>query len=138
MPTLGAILPRRRWGTRCPWISVGLRRMNGAMPTRVRSHSKINLGLAIGPPRPDGFHPLATLYQTLALYDVVTISATRAASTAITLTSNHPGVPTDQRNTAWRMVERCLDRLPLHAAVRIHTTKKLPIQGGMGAGSANA
>jgi len=108
------------------------------MPTRVRSHSKINLGLAIGPPRPDGFHHLTTLYQTLALYDVVTVSATPAAATSITLTSNHPAVPTDQRNTAWRMIERALERLHRHAAVTIHIEKNLPIQGGMGAGSANA
>ena len=108
------------------------------MPTRVRSHSKINLGLAIGPPRPDGFHHLTTLYQTLALYDVVTVSATPAAATSITLTSNHPAVPTDQRNTAWRMVERALERLHRHAEVTIHIEKNLPIQGGMGAGSANA
>jgi 4-diphosphocytidyl-2-C-methyl-D-erythritol kinase len=108
------------------------------MPTRVRSHSKINLGLAIGPPRSDGFHHLSTLYQTLALYDVVTVSAKRAAVTAITLTSNHPGVPTDHRNTAWRMVARCLERLHLQAEVNVHIQKELPIQGGMGAGSANA
>jgi 4-diphosphocytidyl-2-C-methyl-D-erythritol kinase len=112
--------------------------MNQVMPTRVRSHSKINLGLAIGPPRPDGFHHLTTLYQTLALYDVVTVSASRAAATSITLTSNHPGVPTDGRNTAWRMVERCLERMHLHAEVTIHIQKDLPVQGGMGAGSANA
>ncbi len=115
-----------------------LRRMKQVMATRVRSHSKINLGLAIGPPRPDGFHHLSTLYQTLALYDVVTVSAVRASATAITLTSNHPDVPTDQRNTAWRMVERCLERLHLQAEVTIHIEKNLPIQGGMGAGSANA
>ena len=46
-----------------------------AMATRVRSYSKINLGLAIGPVRADGFHGLATLYQTLALHDVVTVEA---------------------------------------------------------------
>ena len=45
------------------------------MATRVRSHSKINLGLAIGPVRGDGFHGLATVYQTLALFDVVTVEA---------------------------------------------------------------
>ena len=45
------------------------------MATRVRSYSKINLGLAIGPVRADGFHGLATLYQTLALHDVVTVEA---------------------------------------------------------------
>ena len=75
------------------------------MPTAVRSHCKINLGLHIGPPRPDGFHGLSTLYQTLALYDIVTVSAKRLPAdetTRITLTSNHPQVPTDSRNTAWR------------------------------------
>ena len=41
------------------------------MATRVRSFSKINLGLAVGPARPDGFHALTTLYQTLALLDFV-------------------------------------------------------------------
>ena len=45
------------------------------MSTIVRSYSKINLGLAIGPVRPDGFHGLTTLYQTLGLHDLVTVSA---------------------------------------------------------------
>ena len=49
------------------------------MSTLVRSYSKINLGLAIGPPRPDGFHGLTTLYQTLELHDLVTVEAARAA-----------------------------------------------------------
>lgn len=108
------------------------------MATHVRSFSKINLGLAIGAPRSDGFHGLTTLYQTLALHDVVTVSASRAAQTSLTLTSNHPWVPPDARNTAWRMVERCLTRLGITAAVRIRIQKNLPVQGGMGAGSANA
>jgi 4-diphosphocytidyl-2-C-methyl-D-erythritol kinase len=108
------------------------------MPTHVRSYSKINLGLAIGPVRADGFHGLTTMYQTLALHDVVTVSAVRAAETSLTLTSNHPWVPPDARNTAWRMVERCLTRLGVTAAVKIRIQKNLPIQGGMGAGSANA
>jgi 4-diphosphocytidyl-2-C-methyl-D-erythritol kinase len=111
------------------------------MPTHVRSHSKINLGLAIGPVRADGFHGLATLYQTLALYDVVTISARRlwaGGESTIRLTTNHPRVPTDARNTAWKMVERTLARLGIAAEVAIHIQKELPVQGGMGAGSANA
>jgi 4-diphosphocytidyl-2-C-methyl-D-erythritol kinase len=108
------------------------------MPTRVRSYSKINLGLAIGPVRPDGFHALTTLYQTLDLHDLVTVRAVRAAGTTISLTTNHPFVPRDGRNTAWRMVERCLARLGVAAEVAIHIEKRLPVQGGMGAGSANA
>ncbi len=108
------------------------------MATKVRSYSKINLGLRIGPPRPDGFHGLTTLYQTLALYDCVTVDAVRAPETSLTLTSTDPRVPTDARNTAWKMVERTLRHLDVRAAVTIRIEKRLPIQGGMGAGSANA
>jgi 4-diphosphocytidyl-2-C-methyl-D-erythritol kinase len=108
------------------------------MPSRVRSYSKINLGLAIGPPRPDGFHSLATLYQTIALHDIVSVAARPAARTRIQLTASDPRVPRDARNTAWKMVERTLEHLNLTATVNIRIEKNLPIQGGMGAGSANA
>jgi 4-diphosphocytidyl-2-C-methyl-D-erythritol kinase len=108
------------------------------MPTCVRSYSKINLGLAIGAPRPDGFHSLATLYQTLALHDLVTVYARRADRTRIRLMSNDPRVPCDWRNTAWKMTEKILSSLDLRAEIKIHIQKNLPIQGGMGAGSANA
>jgi 4-diphosphocytidyl-2-C-methyl-D-erythritol kinase len=108
------------------------------MPTRVRSHTKINLGLAIGPLRPDGFHQLTTVYQTLALHEWVTVEARQAAATRITLSSSHPRVPTDAGNTAFRMVQRCLQMLDLNAEVHIDIDKQLPLQGGLGAGSANA
>ena len=109
------------------------------MATRVCSYSKINLGLAIGPVRPDGFHELATLYQTLALHDLVTVEAKPSTGESrITLTTNHPQVPTDARNTAWKMVELALKRANVAAEVTIHIEKSLPVQGGLGAGSANA
>lgn len=113
------------------------------MATRVRSYSKINLGLAVGPTRPDGFHGLATVYQTLALHDIVTVTARTAAETLITLTSNHPGVPRTKtgdaaKNTAHKIVAGALARLNFVAEVHIDIHKTLPVQGGMGAGSANA
>ena len=108
------------------------------MPTVVRSHAKINLGLYIGAPRPDGFHGLATVYQTLELHDVVTVTARPAATTSLRLTSNDSRVPTDSRNTAWKMVTLALEALGLSAEVEIHIEKRLPVQGGLGAGSANA
>ena len=113
------------------------------MSTRVRSFCKINLGLAVGPARPDGFHALTTLYQTLALHDLVTVTAQLAAETSITLTSNHPGVPRTERgdpekNTAFRIVDLALRELGLTAEVTIDIQKRLPVQGGLGAGSANA
>ena len=108
------------------------------MPTAVRSHAKINLGLGIGAPRADGFHALVTVYQTLELYDVVTVTARPAAATALRLTSNDARVPTDGRNTAWKMVSLALEALGIAAEIEIHIEKRLPVQGGLGAGSANA
>jgi 4-diphosphocytidyl-2-C-methyl-D-erythritol kinase len=108
------------------------------MPTAVRSHAKINLGLGIGAPRLDGFHALATVYQTLELHDIVTVTARPASATAIRLTSNDARVPTDARNTAWKMVELALKIFDRTAEVEIHIEKRLPVQGGLGAGSANA
>jgi 4-diphosphocytidyl-2-C-methyl-D-erythritol kinase len=108
------------------------------MPTTVRSHAKINLGLGIGAPRADGFHGLVTLYQTLEVHDLVTVSARPAAATSIRITSNDDRVPTDERNTAWKMAALALEGFESTAEVDIHIEKRLPVQGGLGAGSANA
>jgi 4-diphosphocytidyl-2-C-methyl-D-erythritol kinase len=108
------------------------------MSTAVRSHAKINLGLYIGAPRADGFHGLATVYQTLEMHDLVRVSARPADATRIQLTCNDLRVPTDEKNTAWRMIALALEALGVRAEVAVEIDKRLPVQGGMGAGSANA
>jgi 4-diphosphocytidyl-2-C-methyl-D-erythritol kinase len=114
------------------------------MPTRVRSFSKINLGLAVGPILPGTpFHALTTCYQTLAAHDLVTVSARPAPMTTITLDADHPSVPRTEtgdaaKNTAYRLVELALNLLNLSAKIHITLNKRLPVQGGLGAGSANA
>ena len=108
------------------------------MPTAVRSHAKINLGLYLGSPRGDGFHSLVTAYQTLEVHDIVTVSAARSAQTELNLSCNEPRVPCDERNTAWRMVSLALEEMGVRAEVAIHIDKRLPVQGGLGAGSGNA
>ncbi len=107
-------------------------------PSTVCSFAKVNLGLRIGPPRPDGYHDLSTLYQTIALHDEVTVEAEVASVTSITLSSNDPRLPTDSRNTVHRMVSAALDTMGVAASVRVRLQKNLPVQGGLGAGSANA
>src|ERR1700739_3865715 len=67
-----------------------------------------------------------------------TVPAGPAPSTAIRLTSNDKRVPTDNRNTAWKMVALALDSLGVQAEVAIHIEKRLPVQGVVAAGSANA
>src|SRR5579863_10681935 len=98
------------------------------MPTTLRSHAKINLGLYIGAPRADGFHSLVTVYQTLEMHDIVTVSARPAAATSIRLTTNDDRVPTDERNTAWKMAVLALDALQVTAEVEIRIEKRLPVQ----------
>src|SRR6266568_1357861 len=98
------------------------------MSTQVRSHAKINLGLAIGPTRPDGYHGLVTIYQTLELHDLLTVDARPAGQTSIRLTTNDRRVPTDHRNTAWRMVEKGLAAMGVMAEVHVQIEKALPIQ----------
>jgi 4-diphosphocytidyl-2-C-methyl-D-erythritol kinase len=108
------------------------------MPTTLRSFAKINLGLAIGPTRADGFHSLTTLYQTIGAHDLVTVEAHPAEKTSITLASNDGRVPLDERNTAFKAARLALDLKKTAAEVHIHIDKRLPVQGGLGAGSANA
>lgn len=106
------------------------------MAVRVRSFAKINLGLVIGPRRPDGFHELRTLYQTLALHDRLTVEVGKG--TGIEIRCSHPQVPTDESNTCHRIARLALDALKTRARVTIHIEKRLPVQGGLGAASSNA
>jgi 4-diphosphocytidyl-2-C-methyl-D-erythritol kinase len=135
--TAGSFQLRLQWARQRERMVAKALKSTG-MATTVRSHAKINLGLYIGAPRADGFHALATVYQTLEMRDLVTVTARRAAETAIRISSNDGRVPTDGKNTAWKMVSLALDALGVTAAVEIHIEKRLPVQGGLGAGSANA
>src|SRR5712671_6422097 len=106
------------------------------MPVSVRSFAKINLGLYIGPLRADGFHDLRTVYQTIALHDVIRVSV--AKGTGIEIFCADPRVPCDQSNTCHRVAERVMDELGANGRVTIEIEKRLPVQGGLGAGSSNA
>jgi 4-diphosphocytidyl-2-C-methyl-D-erythritol kinase len=106
------------------------------MATSVRSFAKINIGLKIGPAREDGFHELRTIYQTIALADVVRVDVGRGLGIEIACKDRR--VPTDESNTCWRVAERVLKALKTRGRVRITIEKKLPVQGGLGAASSNA
>ena len=108
------------------------------MPTVVRSHAKVNLGLFLGAPRPDGFHALATVYQTLEMHDLVTVTARLAEANSLQISSNDPRVPTNSSNTVWKMISLALEQLGVCADIEVHIDKRLPVQGGLGAGSGNA
>ena len=106
------------------------------MTVSVRSFAKINLGLYIGSLRADGYHDLRTVYQTIALHDVIRVSVGRG--TGIEIFCADPRVPCDGSNTCYRMAERVMEELGANGRVTIEIEKRLPVQGGLGAGSSNA
>ena len=112
------------------------------MTIAVRSFGKINLGLYIGAARADGFHDLRTVYQTIALHDVIRVTVDRTSGRGsgieITCKNNDPRVPLDSSNTCYRTAERVLSELGAPGRVRIDIEKRLPVQGGLGAASSNA
>jgi 4-diphosphocytidyl-2-C-methyl-D-erythritol kinase len=109
------------------------------MTVTVRSFAKINLGLYIGAVRADGFHELRTVYQTIALRDVIRVSVVLGLGSGIEIlcTNKDPRVPLDSSNTCYRIAERMLDALGAKGKVIIEIEKRLPVQGGMGAASSN-
>jgi 4-diphosphocytidyl-2-C-methyl-D-erythritol kinase len=106
-------------------------------PVTVRVPAKINLHLAVGPLRGDGYHELSTVYHAVSLFDEVTVAATQ-----------HPGVevhgegagevPTDGTNLAWRAVELVAAHAGRVPNVRVVLRKGIPVSGGMAGGSADA
>jgi 4-diphosphocytidyl-2-C-methyl-D-erythritol kinase len=109
------------------------------MTATVRSFAKINLGLRIGAARADGFHELLTVYQTIALHDVIRVSVKPAAGNLhIEIRCANPNVPCDKSNTCFRVAERVMKALQAKGQVVIEIEKHLPVQGGLGGASANA
>jgi 4-diphosphocytidyl-2-C-methyl-D-erythritol kinase len=106
------------------------------MIVTVRSFAKINLGLRIGAPRADGFHELLTVYQTIALHDVIRVSVGRGSG--IEIRCDDPRVPRDESNTCHRIIARAMAGLRAKGRVTIEIEKRLPVQGGLGGASANA
>ena len=106
------------------------------MAVTVNSFAKINLGLCIGALRPDGFHELRTVYQTIALNDVISVQV--GAGTGIEIRCSDPRVPKDQSNTCHQIVARATNDLKVPGKVIIDIDKRLPVQGGLGGASSNA
>ncbi|MGB0118784.1 MAG: 4-(cytidine 5'-diphospho)-2-C-methyl-D-erythritol kinase [Terriglobales bacterium] len=108
------------------------------MTVTVRSSAKINLGLYIGAGRADGYHDLRTVYQTIALHDVIRVSVGRGRGIEIVCTNKDPRVPLDSSNTCYRIATLVLDELGANRKVTVEIEKRLPVQGGLGAASSNA
>jgi 4-diphosphocytidyl-2-C-methyl-D-erythritol kinase len=101
--------------------------------------AKINLDLRVLGTRPDGFHDLKTIFQSLMLFDNVTVTSRRGP---MALTCDEPDIPTDQRNLVWKAAS-LLHRVTTGKSspprgIAIDLRKRIPAEAGLGGGSADA
>jgi 4-diphosphocytidyl-2-C-methyl-D-erythritol kinase len=108
-----------------------------------RAPAKVNVHLAVGPLRPDGFHELRTVYLAVSLYDAVTarpgdgLSLTVAGEGA-TAAAGADRVPADRTNLVWRAAELLARHAGVAPDAALAVTKTIPAAAGLAGGSADA
>ena len=102
-----------------------------------KAYAKINLVLNIGDLRPDGYHDIQTIMQSLELHDDVTVEQT--GGTGITVTASVDTIPTDESNLAVKAVKAFAAKTGVPAeGLSIHIEKRIPVAAGLGGGSSDA
>ncbi|WP_019873268.1 4-(cytidine 5'-diphospho)-2-C-methyl-D-erythritol kinase [Sporichthya polymorpha] len=102
----------------------------------VRAPAKVNLQLAVGPLREDGYHDLATVFHAVGLYDDVI--AEPAEDIAVTLAEPDPEVPLDEGNLAVRAANALAEATGIAEGVHLRLVKRIPVAAGLAGGSADA
>ena len=103
----------------------------------IEAAAKINLSLDVVGKRPDGYHLLATVMQSVAWSDRVYLELDRQGN-GLMLLSDTPGIPLDERNIAYRAARLFLEAAGLDAGVRIYLEKRIPEAAGLAGGSSDA
>jgi 4-diphosphocytidyl-2-C-methyl-D-erythritol kinase len=101
----------------------------------VKAPAKLNLYLEVLGLRPDGYHELETVMQTVSLYDEL---ALELASSGIRLVTSSPDVPQDRTNLAVRAAELLCHYAHRELGATIRLEKRIPVGAGMGGGSSDA
>jgi 4-diphosphocytidyl-2-C-methyl-D-erythritol kinase len=106
----------------------------------VRAAAKVNLCLGVGPVRDDGYHPLATVYQAIGMYDDVTLAPAETWQLQVRAHEriDVSEVPLDDTNIALRAGRLLAAHHGLDRAALIVIDKGIPVAGGLAGGSADA
>ena len=115
-----------------------VRSNNGGMRlsmVTILGRAKINLTLDILGLRGDGYHEIATVMQSLALADTLTLSRQERG---ITLTVDMPGLEADERNLAHRAAALIIKECDVRGGVHVDLAKRIPVAAGLAGGSADA
>ena len=111
---------------------------------RVRAPGKINVSLRVGPLRADGYHGVASVYLAVSLFEEITATVTGEPGISVTVDSDGAlqvpvgGIPLGPDNLAARAAQALAARAENPTGVHLHITKRVPVAGGMGGGSADA
>lgn len=104
---------------------------------QVRAPGKVNLALRVGRRQADGYHPLATVFQAVSVYEDLT--ATTAEDLTLTVSgAQADDVPTDGTNLALRAAHLLAEVTGVDPCAALHIHKAVPVAGGMAGGSADA
>lgn len=101
---------------------------------KVKTSAKINLSLDVVGRKPDGYHLIESIFQSVNIYDIITVSKTE---NGIHLTCNEPEIPCDSRNIAYKAARLFLDKTGIKSGINIHIVKHIPSQAGLGGGSSD-
>lgn len=109
---------------------------------KVKTAAKINLALDITDRLPNGYHEIESVFQTVGLYDEITVELTgKDISVSCEIpekfASSDP-IPCDERNIAYKAAKKFLDENNIETGCKIHIKKGIPSQAGMGGGSTDA
>lgn len=111
----------------------------------VKTAAKINLALDVTGVLENGYHAIESVFQTVGIYDAVTVELDGSADTCITVSCDVPEefasadpIPCDQRNIAYKAAALFMEDFGISGECRIHIEKHIPSQAGMGGGSTDA
>jgi 4-diphosphocytidyl-2-C-methyl-D-erythritol kinase len=105
-------------------------------PLRLRAFAKINLCLYVLGRRPDDYHELRTIFQTISLYDTLTLSF--VPKEEISLEVSDAALPSGPTNLVWRAIDAMRNELMLDLGVHANLEKRIPVARGLGGGSSDA
>ena len=103
---------------------------------KLPAFAKLNWMLKVLGRRPDGYHQIETVLQTISLYD--SLSFGRSADTDITFTCDDPDLPGDRSNLVSRAAHALKSRYSVSDGAQIHLEKRIPVGSGLGGGSSDA